>query len=270
MWRRKLLSPLSATLRRTLPSASRVSLDSTPQTLLSASLSSFGSLSGEYESRAFTIRRFHFLGNLKFPAENFCLKSVERCWNCNSVAEAAPFLVCENCRSVQPVDHAVDFFQIFGLEKKYQIEVENLEGKYKNWQKILHPDIVHSKSKKEKEYAAEQSARVIDAYRTLTNPLSRATYILKLEGEDADEEKTISEPELLTEIMETREAVEEAADSQALSQILAQVLIPALCTLYARKTNTLICKINWNIGPDPLQLHFKAAILKKLALPSRE
>ncbi|XP_057506773.1 iron-sulfur cluster co-chaperone protein HscB homolog isoform X6 [Actinidia eriantha] len=175
MWRRKLLSPLSATLRRTLPSASRVSLDSTPQTLLSASLSSFGSLSGEYESRAFTIRRFHFLGNLKFPAENFCLKSVERCWNCNSVAEAAPFLVCENCRSVQPVDHAVDFFQIFGLEKKYQIEVENLEGKYKNWQKILHPDIVHSKSK------------------------------LKLEGEDADEEKTISEPELLTEMQDKLE-----------------------------------------------------------------
>ncbi|PSS01637.1 Iron-sulfur cluster co-chaperone protein [Actinidia chinensis var. chinensis] len=223
MWRRKLLSPLPAILRQTLPSASRLSLDSTPPTLLSASLSSFDSLCGEYESRAFTIRRFHFLGNLKFPAENFCSESVDRCWNCNSVAEAAPFLVCENCRSVQPVDHAVGYFQIFGLEKKYEIEVKNLEGKYKNWQKKLHPDLVHSKSEKEKEYAAEQSARVIDAYRTLANPLSRAIYVLKLEGEDIDEEKTISEPDLLTEIMEIREAVEEAADSQALSQIQAQV-----------------------------------------------
>lgn len=31
---------------------------------------------------------------------------------------------------------------------------------------------------KEREYAAEQSARVIDAYRTLSKPLSRAIYIV--------------------------------------------------------------------------------------------
>jgi hypothetical protein len=31
-------------------------------------------------------------------------------------------------------------------ERKYDIEVENLDGKYKEWQKKLHPDLVHSKS----------------------------------------------------------------------------------------------------------------------------
>lgn len=34
----------------------------------------------------------------------------------------------------------------FGRERKYDIGVENLEGKYKDWQKKLHPDLVHSKS----------------------------------------------------------------------------------------------------------------------------
>lgn len=134
-----------------------------------------------------------------------------------------PFLVCENCRCVQSVDPSVDYFQIFGLEKQYVIEEDNLERTYKNWQKKLHPDLVHSKSEKEKEFAAEQSARVIDAYRTLGDPLSRALYILKLEGVDVDEEETISEPELLAEILEIREAVEEASDSQALSQIQTQI-----------------------------------------------
>lgn len=35
---------------------------------------------------------------------------------------------------------------ILNRERKYDIEGENLEGKYKDWQKKLHPDLVHSKS----------------------------------------------------------------------------------------------------------------------------
>ncbi|KAL2557018.1 Molecular chaperone HscB [Forsythia ovata] len=108
-------------------------------------------------------------------------------------------------------------------ERKYNIEVEKLEEKYKNWQKKLHPDLVHSKSQREREYAAEQSARVINAYRTLTDPLSRAIYILKLENVVVDEEERITDPELLAEIMELREAVEEAEGNQALNQIKAQI-----------------------------------------------
>ncbi|GAU28810.1 hypothetical protein TSUD_21470, partial [Trifolium subterraneum] len=65
-------------------------------------------------------------------------------------------------------------------EKKYDIEGIDLEGKYKDWQKKLHPDLVHSKSQKERDFAAEQSARVIDAYRTLGKPLSRAIYIVSI------------------------------------------------------------------------------------------
>ncbi|CAM8994352.1 unnamed protein product [Rhodiola kirilowii] len=107
-------------------------------------------------------------------------------------------------------------------DKTYDIEVGSLEGKYKDWQKKLHPDLVHSKSQREKDYAAEQSSRVIDAYRTLENPLSRAIYMLKLKGVDVDQEQTIAEPELLGEIMEIREAVEEVVDSQALTEIQIQ------------------------------------------------
>ncbi|KAJ6698479.1 IRON-SULFUR CLUSTER CO-CHAPERONE PROTEIN HSCB [Salix purpurea] len=143
-----------------------------------------------------------------FSGKSFCsAQSSEkinlRCWNCNAESQNAPFLVCESCTTIQPVDHSVDYFQLFDLEKK----------------KKLHPDLVHSKPEKEREFAAEQSARVIDAYRTLNNPLSRAIYILKLEGVNVNEEETVSEPELLAEIMEIREAVEEATDYQALKEI---------------------------------------------------
>ncbi|KAE8726632.1 putative Pentatricopeptide repeat (PPR) superfamily protein [Hibiscus syriacus] len=74
-----------------------------------------------------------------------------------------------------------------------------------------------------REYAAEQSGRFIDADRTLSKPLSRAVYILRLEGVDVDEEQTVADPELLTVIMEVWEAVEEAPNSQALNQIQSRV-----------------------------------------------
>ncbi|KAH6802826.1 hypothetical protein C2S51_034272 [Perilla frutescens var. frutescens] len=152
--------------------------------------------------------------------------SVEKlqCWNCGAEADdATSFLFCQACRSIQPVNESIDYFQIFGLGRKYSIEVEELEKKYKDWQKKLHPDLVHSKTQRERKYAAEQSARVIDAYRTLADPLSRATYIVKLEGMPVDEEERINDPELLAEIMELRESVAEAEDAQALNQIQAQL-----------------------------------------------
>ncbi|KAH0780581.1 hypothetical protein KY290_000179 [Solanum tuberosum] len=174
-------------------------------------------------------RKLNFLRNdLGFSGRTlFSSEAAQKnsCWNCcNGVSSnTTPFLVCTACGCVQPVDQSVDYFQIFGLEKKYEIEGENLERKYKDWQRKLHPDLVHTKSQKEREYAAEQSARVIDAYRTLTDPLSRAIYILKLEGVHVDEEEKIDDVELLTEMLEIRETVDEADDSQALKQIQGQI-----------------------------------------------
>ncbi|XP_037466147.1 iron-sulfur cluster co-chaperone protein HscB homolog isoform X2 [Triticum dicoccoides] len=140
------------------------------------------------------------------------------CWSCGA---KGAFLSCGSCRSVQPVDPAVDYFQIFGLG--YDVKDTNLEGKYKDWQKKLHPDLVHSKSEKERDFAAGQSALVIEAYRTLSKPLPRALYLLQLEGIHVDEEKTINDPELLMEMMEIREAVSEAGDSETLKKIQSQM-----------------------------------------------
>ncbi|KAG9134666.1 hypothetical protein Leryth_000991 [Lithospermum erythrorhizon] len=164
-------------------------------------------------------KNYRFQLNL-LSAQSFCSDSGKsKCWKCNGAA----FLFCEACRSVQPIDQSVDYFQILGLEKKYDIEEGSLEGKYKDWQKKLHPDLVHTKSQEEREYAAEQSSRVTAAYRTLSDPIARAIYIMKLEGVDVDEEEGISDPELLSEIMEIRESVEEARDTQTLNRIQEQI-----------------------------------------------
>ncbi|KAK9110295.1 hypothetical protein Sjap_018355 [Stephania japonica] len=63
---------------------------------------------------------------------------------------------------------------------------------------------------------------VIDAYRTLSTPLVEGNIPMQLEGAHVDEEQTVSDPELLAEIMEIREAVEEVANPPALQQIQFQ------------------------------------------------
>ncbi|XP_024012501.1 iron-sulfur cluster co-chaperone protein HscB, mitochondrial [Eutrema salsugineum] len=119
------------------------------------------------------------VSGLRLSGRAFCSKRSSVCWNCGFSSEKAAFLFCDSCRSIQPVDDSVDYFQIFGLENKYELDAGSLEGKYKDWQKKLHPDLVHNKSKKERDYAAEQSAKVTEACRTLTKRLSRAMYIVR-------------------------------------------------------------------------------------------
>ncbi|CAH8312709.1 unnamed protein product [Eruca vesicaria subsp. sativa] len=164
---------------------------------------------------------------LRFSRRRFCSGSSDKritvCWNCGFSSEKAAFLFCDSCRSIQPIDDSIDYFQIFGLERKYELDGGSLEGKYKDWQKKLHPDLVHNKSQKERDYAADQSAKVTEAYRTLTKRLSRAMYIMKLNGKHVNEEETITDPTLLMEIMELRESIAEANDSKELDQIRSQV-----------------------------------------------
>ncbi|CAL1395427.1 unnamed protein product [Linum trigynum] len=181
----------------------------------------------ERSSSSFGIARF--LQNPRvFPRNYFCSQSSGefsnvRCWNCDAQPEPGLFLVCDSCGVIQPVDRSLDYFRLFGLEKKYEIGDAHLHDNYKDWQKKLHPDLVHSKSEKERDFAREQSARVGDAYRTLINPLLRAMYIMKIVGVDVNEEETISDPDLLVEVMEIRESVEEAPDSKALNKIQSQL-----------------------------------------------
>lgn len=69
----------------------------------------------------FPTQGLDFLGNHRLSGKIFLSSQSapevnnSKCWNCNTTAEVAPFLVCSSCRCIQPVDESVNFFQIFGL-----------------------------------------------------------------------------------------------------------------------------------------------------------
>jgi len=66
----------------------------------------------------------------------------------------------------------------------------------------------------------QMAAQVNEAYRTLKNPVRRASYLLGLNGVDPSfETNTAMPPEFLMEQMDLREKLEEAQDATALDLI---------------------------------------------------
>ncbi|RWR92142.1 iron-sulfur cluster co-chaperone protein HscB, mitochondrial [Cinnamomum micranthum f. kanehirae] len=212
--------------RRQPPCRARSHLEFQPKTQIPCDFSDSSSHSSE-ETRV--SRAFHCVYDCslhsRVSSSSFCSesaeRSVERCWNCSAAAESKPFLSCGACRSVQSVDRSVDYFQIFGQDMSYWAglvhkELEIDENALPETG-VSMPIRFSSKTDKEKADAAEQSARVIDAYHTLWKPLLRAMYLwfsaltaaealtlyMRLEGELVDEEKTVLDPELLAEPFST-------------------------------------------------------------------
>ncbi len=141
------------------------------------------------------------------------------CWSCKGPV-AAMALFCETCEAVQP-PRPVDAFARFGLEPSFDIEIASLEPLYFNLQRRLHPDRFVSKGPKERALSQSQAASLNKDFETLKDPVSRATALLEKGGHFIHPEgcNTVSDPVLLMEVMETREALGEAETPEEIARI---------------------------------------------------
>ncbi|PVH99488.1 putative chaperone [Periconia macrospinosa] len=97
----------------------------------------------------------------------------------------------------------------------FTVDVNALKREFLQLQARAHPDL-HPPEDKNKAQAL--SARINEAYKTLQNPLLRAQYLLSLRGIEVAEDETakVEDPELLMEVLETREEIEEAQSEEDL------------------------------------------------------
>eukprot|EP00232_Nephroselmis_pyriformis_P019186 CAMPEP_0182900024 /NCGR_PEP_ID=MMETSP0034_2-20130328/28500_1 /TAXON_ID=156128 /ORGANISM="Nephroselmis pyriformis, Strain CCMP717" /LENGTH=196 /DNA_ID=CAMNT_0025034139 /DNA_START=149 /DNA_END=739 /DNA_ORIENTATION=+ len=120
------------------------------------------------------------------------------------------FCACEE-HKILPPDSRCTYFDLFGMSRPvFDLDVKTLEGEYKSLQKQLHPDKFAQRPPEEQKLSAEQASVVNVAYDTLTEPLSRALYIMKLRGCEIGEGSTVHDTALLMEQMEVQEEVDEA------------------------------------------------------------
>jgi len=102
------------------------------------------------------------------------------CWSC-SVAHNESTLFCPHCSKIQPPPGS-DYFSVFGLEPRLNLDLAALELEFHRLSRKLHPDRFARAQQNERQWSLAGTALLNDAYRTLKDPLRRTEYVLKLSG----------------------------------------------------------------------------------------
>ncbi|XP_071440081.1 iron-sulfur cluster co-chaperone protein HscB [Hetaerina americana] len=140
------------------------------------------------------------------------------CWKCDSSVELHE-LFCRGCNSIQKLDPNRNYFDLFGVGQTYNVDLKVLHNSFRNLQRLLHPDLFSNKDEEEKKLSEEHSSLVNKAYSTLTHPVRRGLYMLRLKGIDIEEAPINMSQDFLVDIMERNEEVNDLKDVQKIRQL---------------------------------------------------
>ena len=127
------------------------------------------------------------------------------CPHCGAQTPRGHF--CAGCERVLPVHAGTDYFAFFNLPRRLRLDEAELERSFYALSRRLHPDYFMSASPAERQASMARSSLLNDAHRTLRNAVTRAAYLLKLEGYKEAEKK--APPDLLEEVFELNMQIEE-------------------------------------------------------------
>ena len=104
-------------------------------------------------------------------------------------------------------------FELFELPVCFDIDLSLLAERYRDLQRLYHPDRHADKSSQDVRVAVQKAAWVNQAYDVLKSPVSRAYYLLELNGAKADGHSHITrDSSFLMDQMELRERLQEVED----------------------------------------------------------
>ena len=116
----------------------------------------------------------------------------------------------------------MDPFALLGLQRRYDLDSVELERRYRELQRTLHPDRHTHAPAAERRLMLQKAVEVNEAYRTLRDDQRRAEALLAVLGGAGQGQPGPSEPadpELLMEMMELRESLSDAKAQKNASEI---------------------------------------------------
>jgi len=112
------------------------------------------------------------------------------CWLCQKPVSTRA-LFCHICGTIQPV-RDIDHFARVGIERKLDIDMEQLERQYETLSRSLAPERFLIRGVGERGHAAKQLEAIEEAYETLREPLRRGRYWLKMNETETNEPMDVS------------------------------------------------------------------------------
>ena len=130
------------------------------------------------------------------------------CWSCERAADAAPGgLTCSACGALLPPDAKTSYFSVFGVEPRFDLNLDALEARFRELSRKLHPDRFARADPRARRASLQRSVQLNEAWRALKDPFKRAEYLLSLSGISLAKEVP---PALLMETLELREELGDA------------------------------------------------------------
>ncbi|MFQ5642200.1 MAG: Fe-S protein assembly co-chaperone HscB [Thiogranum sp.] len=101
-----------------------------------------------------------------------------------------------------------NYFELFSLPQQYVLERAELDARYRDLQRTVHPDRYASAGDQERRLSMQQATHINEAYQVLKDPLRRGRYLLELRGHVIeDQQSTHQDPEFLMQQIGLREAL---------------------------------------------------------------
>jgi len=108
-----------------------------------------------------------------------------------------------------------NYFELFEIPVSYDVDVNQLQHRYRDLQKAVHPDKYANASSQERRISMQQTSLINQALHTLKHPVERAVYLLQLKGIDFTmDNETTMDAAFLMEQMEMREKLESMRQQQ--------------------------------------------------------
>jgi molecular chaperone HscB len=140
---------------------------------------------------------------------------------CRECGGGAPIDVhfCPQCTKILSLTRHGDYFDFFGLPRKLNLDLRDLEQRFRTLSRQFHPDFFYNATPAERLASLERASYLNDGYRTLHQPIARTEYLLKIEGlapkglEDAS--RQTPPPALLEEVFALNEELDEIREMRA-------------------------------------------------------
>lgn len=117
-----------------------------------------------------------------------------------------------------------DDFALFGVPRQFHLDRAALDARWKQLQRLAHPDRFAHQGAAAQRIAMQWSVRINEAYQRLRDPLRRAAYWCELQGVPvAAESNTAMPADFLLQQMHWREALDEARTPEDLEALLQAV-----------------------------------------------
>ncbi len=109
-----------------------------------------------------------------------------------------------------PLPQDVDYFQLLGLDRRFDLDEKALTSSFRAVVRKVHPDRFCDQPEEVRNLATKLSADLNNAITTLKDPARRAAYLLHLAGGPCAKDERGVPDGVLMEVMELRERIEGA------------------------------------------------------------